>query len=47
VRMRDADGQAACVRDRDRRMQAKVLTDEARRIGVRIARLPGLLGNKE
>ena len=50
--IRDADGQAlAYIYYRDSEaeaMQAKVLTkDEARRIAVNIARLPGLLGKAD
>jgi K+/H+ antiporter YhaU regulatory subunit KhtT len=50
--VRDANGQAlAYIYSRDSEaeaMQAKVLTkDEARRIAVNIARLPGLLGKPD
>jgi hypothetical protein len=50
--VRDANGQAlAYLYSRDNAteaLQAKMLTkDEARRIAVNIARLPGLLGNRD
>ena len=49
--VRDANGQAlAYIYSRDSEaeaMQAKVLTNEARRVAVNIARLPGLLGKPD